>query len=316
MNRTSPAVPFLAAALLLTAVAHGQCDVSANPGDPLRELRGHVDALAVWDPDGAGPLPLQLVAGGTFDVGTVHQEHVVLWDGSAWTNTHATFGVVTSMVVWGGALVAAADDAVWMFDGSTWVPVASVEEGNPTAPLPGRVQSMIVWNGELVIGGRFTRIVAPFAPAVSANHVARRSAVSGWAAFGAGPTTTGMTGANVQALAVFNNTIWVGLGFSSNFANTPTLQFWNAGTWLGQSGWTDPVDALATRIGTSITNSWLFAARHSTTSSAFAVAGFNPVLGTSLTFPAPPATGASKVEQFFVRSTGLNTYEVACTLTS
>ncbi len=315
MNSKRFVLPFVTGAVLVAA-ARSQCDLSAIPGDPMRDLRGHVDSLALFDPDGAaGPLPTHLVAGGTFDVGAVANEHVVMWNGTTWVNTNAPFGAVAAMVVWNNLLVAASEEVLWTFDGTTWSLLAGGEEGSPTAPLPGVVNALAVWNGDLVVGGRFSRITAPFV-SVNAMHVAKLSATTGWSVFGTGPTTTNMSGANVRALAVFNNTVWVGLGCNTNFSATATLQFWNGGAWTPQAGWTDPIDTLAARIGTAITNSWLFAAAHSLTTPTFSVAGFNPVLGTTNTFAAPPAAGVGKLEQIFVRGTGLTTYEVACTITT
>lgn len=307
---------FAATTILLAASLAAQCDLAALPGDPVRELRGNVDALATFDPDGVGgPLPLQLVAGGTFDVGSVANEHVVLWNGTAWTNTNAPFVAPTAMVVWNNLLVAASEEVLWTFDGSTWSLLAGGEEGAPTAPLPGAIHALTVWNGDLVVGGRFTRITAPFV-SVNASNIAKLNATTGWSALGQGPTTTNMSGPRVQALSVFNNAVWAGLGCNTNFSGTATLQFWNGSTWTGQAGWTDPIDALAARIGTTITNSWLFAAAHSLVTPTFSVAGFNPALGTTNTFSAPPAAGVSKLEQIFVRGTGITTYEVACTITT
>ncbi|MBL8748537.1 MAG: hypothetical protein JNK78_05205 [Planctomycetes bacterium] len=315
MNSKRFVLPFVTGAMLV-AVARSQCDLAAIPGDPVRDLRGHVDSLALFDPDGAaGPLPTHLVAGGTFDVGAVANEHVVMWNGSTWVNTNAPFGAVTAMVVWNNLLVAASEEVLWTFDGTTWSLLAGGEEGSPTAPLPGVVNALATWNGDLVVGGRFTRITAPFV-SVNANHIARLNSATGWSAFGTGPTTTNMSGANVRALTVFNGTVWAGLGCNTNFSGTATLQYWNGGAWTAQPGWTDPIDALAARIGTAITNSWIFAAAHSLTTPTFTVAGFNPVLGTTNTFAAPPAAGVSKLEQIFVRGTGLTSYEVACTITT
>jgi len=315
MNPLRRVVSFALATTLGLAAMRAQCDLAAIPGDPLRQLRGHVDSLALFDPDGAGPLPLHLVAGGTFDVGSAVNEHVVMWNGTSWGNTNATFGAPVAMIVWNNLLVAACEELLWTWNGTSWSLLAGGEEGSPSAPLPGVINALAVWNGELVVGGRFTRITAPFV-SVNALHVAKLSPTTGWSAFGPGPTTTGMTGVNVRALGVFNNTVWAGLGCSTNFSNTATLQSWNGSTWAA-GGWTDPIDAIGTRIGTTITNSWMFVASHSLISPVFSVAGFNPALGTSLpTFVAPPAAGISRVEQFFVRSTGINSYEVACAITT
>src|SRR5262245_44661660 len=44
-----------------------------------------VNATAVWDPDGAGPLPSRLVAGGFFSIaGNIPAENIASWDGTTW----------------------------------------------------------------------------------------------------------------------------------------------------------------------------------------------------------------------------------------
>ncbi|MBL8748538.1 MAG: hypothetical protein JNK78_05210 [Planctomycetes bacterium] len=300
--------------LAVASAVRAQCTLSALPGDGPRQVQGTVDAVATFDPDGAGPLPLQLVAGGTFDVANVHGEHVVMWDGTAWTPTGANFGHVSQLIVWNGLLVAAAEELLYTFDGTTWNLLAGVEEGSPTAPLPGVVNALTLWNGDLVVGGRFTRVTAPFV-SQNANMVAKLNASTGWSALGAGPTTTGMTGPQVRALAIFNNTVWAGLGCNTNFSNTPTLQFLNASAWNFQGTEADPVDALAARIGLAITSSWLFVARHALFASSVSLVGINPVLGTTTSITAPPAAGTASIDQIFVRGTGVNSYEVACTIT-
>lgn len=314
MNTFRRAVSLLAISVLGLATASAQCALATVPGDPLRALQGDVDALVTWDPDGAGPLALRLVAGGTFDAGAVGDEHVAMWDGVAWTPTHATFGNVSHLIVWNGLLVAAANELLYTFDGTAWTLLAGVEEGSPSAPLPGVVNALVLWNGDLVVGGRFTRVTAPFV-SVNANLVAQLSATSGWSALGSGPTTTGMTGPEVRALTVFNNTVWAGLGFNTNFGNGASLQYLNGLVWLAQGAGVDPIDALAVRIGTALTNSWLFVASHPLFGSTVSLSGFNPALGTTTTITAPPAAGAVRIDQLFVRGTGLTSYEVACTVT-
>lgn len=301
-------------ATCLTFASPAQCGLAVVPGDPLRPLRGDVEALTTWDPDGAGPLPSHLVAGGTFDAADVVGEHVVLWNGTEWTPTHANFGHVAHLIVWNGLLVAAAAELLYTFDGTTWTLLAGVEEGAPSAPLPGVVNALALWNGDLVVGGRFARVTTP-SVSVNANMVAVLDASTGWSALGSGPDTTSMTAPEVRALTVFNGTVWAGLGFTTNFANVRSLQFLNAGTWSGHGTGVDPIDALAARIGTAITNSWMFVASRPLFGTSVSLTGFNPVLGTTTPITVPPVVNLTSVDQVFVRATGLSSYEVACTIT-
>ncbi len=52
---------------------------------PVGNVEGRVYALASWDPDALGPIPPQLVAGGSFDrAGGVTVNKIARWDGVAW----------------------------------------------------------------------------------------------------------------------------------------------------------------------------------------------------------------------------------------
>ncbi len=326
MNQLGP-VPFLAplAALLVGIEAHAQCGLSAQPGDPLSRLQGDVDALANWDPDGTGPLPLQLVAAGTFDVGDVHDEHVVLWNGTAWTTTHANFDAVSVLTVWNGLLIAAAADAVWQFDGTAWSVLASVEYGSPTAPLPGSVNTMNVYGGELVVAGRFTRVVAPFQPATNANAAARWNGAA-WTALANGPASPAGTPVALCS-AIFNNALWVGGSFPNGSSRITNLQAWNGSAWTPIGEWDAPIDTLSARIGTALTNSFLYAggrfanlwqsgASTSPLATPF-VARYSPsTLTWSAIGSAPTANPSTGCQQLFVRSTGLTSFEVGATFTT
>src|SRR5439155_3920885 len=71
---------------MLPVRALAQCDDwRAGPLFDIAGVNGHVFAVAMWDPDGAGPLPAQLVIGGDFTTagGTV-VNCIARWDGSAW----------------------------------------------------------------------------------------------------------------------------------------------------------------------------------------------------------------------------------------
>lgn len=327
MIPTSAPLTLVAAFAMLAVASTGraQCDLAALPGDVLAQLQGNVDCLTQWDPDGAGPLPLQLVAGGTFDVANVHDEHVVLWNGTSWTTTSAGFGGVTAMTVWNGLLVAAAAEAVWTFNGTAWSVLASVEYGSPTAPLPGVVNTINVYNGQLVVAGRFARIVAPFLPATDANAVATWNG-STWAALGSGPAAPAGTPVALCS-AIFTGSLWIGGSFPDGTARLPNLQVWNGTAWSAVSQWDAPIDTLSVRVGTALTNSFLFAGGRfsnlwqtpssTTPLSTPYVARYSPSTLTWSAIGAPPlANGTTGCQQLFVRGTGLTSYEVGATFTS
>ncbi|HUN82369.1 MAG TPA: hypothetical protein VMV81_12770, partial [Phycisphaerae bacterium] len=72
---------------------------------PSGGLFATVRALTTWDPDGPGPLPAVLVAGGDF-VGNASgtYNHVVIWDGTTWQTLAGGFAgsnvTVSSLTTW------------------------------------------------------------------------------------------------------------------------------------------------------------------------------------------------------------------------
>ncbi len=95
---------------------------------------GGVSALTTWDPDGNGPLPPLLVAGGSFHVGTGSPfDYIAAWDGANWRS----FG-------WGF------DDTVyalttWDPDGAGPLPTELVAGGSTsTQALTAPARSLLV----------------------------------------------------------------------------------------------------------------------------------------------------------------------------
>jgi hypothetical protein len=72
-------------------------------------MNGTVRALQVFDPDGPGPMPELLIAGGAFSTaGGVAASGIAAWDGSSWSPLGTgTAGQVRALTVWRGRLVAA-----------------------------------------------------------------------------------------------------------------------------------------------------------------------------------------------------------------
>src|SRR2546423_2506355 len=72
----------LAAQLIATPAGRAQsCPAQWLPGDGLPGLDGTVYALAIWDPDGAGPLPPVMVLGGQFTiVGDAFAANIASWN--------------------------------------------------------------------------------------------------------------------------------------------------------------------------------------------------------------------------------------------
>jgi hypothetical protein len=74
-------------------------------------MTGPVRALCVFDPDGPGPLPEVLIAGGSFSTaGTTPASGIAAWDGTTWSALgQGTSGTVRALTVWNGRLVVAGD---------------------------------------------------------------------------------------------------------------------------------------------------------------------------------------------------------------
>jgi hypothetical protein len=51
-----------------TGLVFGQCDFDWKPGEGLPGVSGYVYALTTWNPDGNGPQPELLIAGGDFTI--------------------------------------------------------------------------------------------------------------------------------------------------------------------------------------------------------------------------------------------------------
>ena len=113
-------------------------------------LDGSVEALTTWDPDGPGPLPAALVAGGPFTTsGGAPVKRIAMWDGVAWQ-----------------PLGSGCDDGT----------VFALTTFDPDGTGPAIAQ--------LVAGGSFGA-----SGGVAVNHIARWDG-STWSAFGSGTNST------------------------------------------------------------------------------------------------------------------------------
>lgn len=155
-------------------------------------------AIVMWDPDGAGPQPPELVAGGDFSTaGGVPASRIARWNGSTWAplGTGVLGSVLALTVLPGGDLAAGgffgfaggvAVDHIASWDGTSWAPLG--------AGFNNSVYALAVLpSGDLAAGGNFTA-----AGGLTANYVARWDG-STWAPLGAGMNSW------VYALAVLPN---------------------------------------------------------------------------------------------------------------
>ncbi len=225
--------------------------------------------LATYDPDGAGPAPEALYAGGLFiTADSTSAQHVARWDGSNWTrlddglnnfvydliefDSDGSGPLPPSLYAAGGFTASGDTDALYIarWDGSAWYPLQetpidfgvnataySLAIYDPDYTGPGREK--------LYVGGAFTQAgLATFA-----NHIVSWDGTS-WATLGNG-VNGGVwamhvhdedgTGGDAPALFVGGSFSIAGVGAADGIAR------WSNGSWspVG-SGTDDTVRTFAT----------------------------------------------------------------------
>ena len=157
MRSTTGLCCLLAAAMLVGAAcpAAGQ-SYEWRPGDGLPGTNAVVNAMATWDPDGAGPQPELLVMGGSFSIaGQVNgQPDRGLGRIELAATGRRRDGTVYALAVYNGDLIAGGSFTtaggtsaynVARWDGSTWQPLGqAMMNGN------GDVRSLAVYDGQLI----------------------------------------------------------------------------------------------------------------------------------------------------------------------
>lgn len=148
---------------------------------------------------------------------TVPANHIAKWDGSTLTpvpsNTAMT-GPVHALCVYNNELYAAGSESggnasiLCKWNGSVWATVIT---------LDNRVQTMLVYNNALYVGGQFTTVGS-----LSASKIAKYDGTN-WGALGSGMNN------NVYALAEYKGNLYVGGSFSS--ANGNNISRWDGNTW-------------------------------------------------------------------------------------
>src|SRR5437870_4728194 len=91
----------------LQCAAVAQCPFEWRP-EGLPGLNGVVEALTTWDPDGLGPQPPVLVAGGVFTVaGSVLANRIAIWNSATWQSLGTGMNnYVRALTVCNGNLIA------------------------------------------------------------------------------------------------------------------------------------------------------------------------------------------------------------------
>jgi trimeric autotransporter adhesin len=180
--------------------AQSPCGLAALPGPAYAGANGGVGVLEPWDPDGPGPLPRLVVAGGRFRViGNASSQNIAAYEPQTRTWLPIGGGIaggVTAIATRAnGNLVAASLQAtVHEWNGTTWQQLGGVFGSFSGTGVACLIEAS---NGELVAGGLFQAIgTAPI------HGIARWDGVS-WQPMGA-PTVPWSLG-NVQQLVKLPN---------------------------------------------------------------------------------------------------------------
>lgn len=172
---------------------------------------------------------IDYVAVGIAQAGGVPIETAARWTGSAWqqygpTGSAALTGTFNAVINFGGVtiggsfLTASGQSlySVARLASNAWTNVSS----NGTI---GRARAITAFNGNVVIGGDFTRI-----DSVPASRLAQRNLATGaWSALGGGVNGT------VNALTTLGSELIIGGSFST--AGSPPLPVTNVAAWNGTS---------------------------------------------------------------------------------
>jgi len=195
---------------IITSFSFAQCDFDWKTGQGIPGLDGKVYALTTWDPDGAGPQPELLIAGGQFTVaGYQFANNIASWDGTAWQPLGSGMNnIVYALTVFNGQLVAGGSfttaggvtvNRVACWDGSEWGAFSSGMDD-------GLVRALTIWDPDgagsqpemLIAGGDFLT-----AGTVTLNRIAV------WDGIAWQPLGTGMDNV-VLALTVYTGQLIAG----------------------------------------------------------------------------------------------------------
>lgn len=174
-----------------------------------------------------------LYAGGGFmTAGGSAANHIARWDGDSWSGLGSGMNSpVYALAAAGSDLYAGgfftsvggnAADRIARWNGSSWSPLGSETKG---AGMNGGVTALAVLDGDLYVGGRFTRVNG-----IEANRIVKWNGGS-WSALGSGLNDS------VAALAVSGSALYVGGAFTTAGGNAANhIAKWDGSRWspLGQ----------------------------------------------------------------------------------
>lgn len=212
--------------------AAAQCSPRWNGGYPVQGVDGEIDAVVVWDADGAGPaLPMLVVGGGFEAAGSAVTHNIAAFDGQSWRAMDAgvTCDRVWALHVLDGRLFAGgqfrrADDtyfavAEWL--GDHWEPLGDGVNG--VAFALGSYQGALVAGGQLWGSG-----------GVEFRNLARWTGAA-WESMGG--DIGEYDSDQVYALREFQGDLYIGgqFGVAGGVA-TENLARWNGQAWSQVGG--------------------------------------------------------------------------------
>ncbi len=295
---------------------HGQtCVADWLPGEPGKTIGGTVSAFTNFDPDGAGPLPNLLIAGGSgLNVDGYSTQKIMGFNGQNWQPLEGTNGsgsvsaltVFSNQLVVGGSFtsmsgVAASNIARW--NGTTWSPMSSGFSG-------GEVRALAVFNNELYAAGAFAT-----ASGLPANRIARWNG-SSWVALQGG--IAGGVGV-VNSLLAFNGFLFVGGNFATaGSVVASNLATWNGSAWASFGNPDNVVNALGSFSGVAINSNRVFiggsfANIGGIAASRVAVLRFDPINGNTWSALSNTDTFSPACTSLLIRSSGVSSFQVNAT---
>ncbi len=162
------------------------------------------------------------------------------WNGSSWRQLPMVAANADAMAVYANRLFVASGSKLISFDGSSWA-----HHGTAS----GVIRALHAFNGELIIGGVFTRIGG-----VAANRIARFDGRR------FAPIGSGFRAGFVGALCVYNGALYAAGSFGSPQmppGDPSRVAFWNGASWQSAgAGLGSTVEALTVYNGKLIAGGW------------------------------------------------------------